>query len=283
MPDYGHQLRFGTFITPSNDADADPVGLAMLAEDLGLDLVTFQDHPYQPGYFDTWTLLTWVAARTERIGLAGNVLNLPLRLPSVLARSVASLDILSGGRMNLGIGAGTFWHAVEAMGGPNRTPGEAVDALIEALEIIRQIWDTEAPGGVRVEGSHYRVTGAKRGPAPIHPIPTWLGAYGPRMLRLTGTRADGWLPTQSYLKPGDLAKGNAIIDAAAVAAGREPADIVRLLNIDPATTADGLSRMALEDGISTFLVWADDADTMTTFARDTAPAVRDTVTAQRHP
>lgn len=281
MPDYGQELRFGAFITPSNQPDADPVRLAVLAEELGLELVTFQDHPYQPGYFDTWTLLTWVAARTERIGLAGNVLNLPLRQPAVLARSLAGLDILSGGRVNLGIGAGTFWHAVEAMGGPVRTAGESVDALTEALEIFRQIWDVDAPGGVRVEGKHYRVVGAKRGPAPAHRIPTWIGAYGPRMLRLTGRLADGWLPTQSYLKDGDLARGNAIIDAAARKAGRDPAQITRLLNIDPRTSVAELTAMAVGDGISTFLVWADDADTMTTFARRTAPAVRDAVASAR--
>ncbi|MEE3921764.1 LLM class flavin-dependent oxidoreductase [Micromonospora sp. BRA006-A] len=67
-------------------------------EQVGLDLVTFQDHPYQPGFLDTWTLMSYVAAATERVRLAGNVLNPPLRQPAVLARSVASLDLLTGGR-----------------------------------------------------------------------------------------------------------------------------------------------------------------------------------------
>ena len=79
--------------------------------------MTFQDHPYQPAFLDTWTLLSWVAARTERIHVAGNVLNLPLRPPAVLARAAASLDLLSGGRFELGLGAGAFWDAIEAMGG----------------------------------------------------------------------------------------------------------------------------------------------------------------------
>src|SRR5689334_24437465 len=124
--DYGHALKLGTFITPTNAAPDVPVGLARLSEELGYDLVTFQDHPYQPRFLDTWTLLTWVAAQTERIRVSGNVLNLPLRQPAVLARAAASLDLLSGGRFDLGLGAGGFWDAIEAMGGPRRTPAQAV-------------------------------------------------------------------------------------------------------------------------------------------------------------
>ena len=66
MPDYGHPLRFGAFITPVNSPASQPVRLAVLSEQLGFDLVTFQDHPYQASYLDTWTLLSWVGAQTER-------------------------------------------------------------------------------------------------------------------------------------------------------------------------------------------------------------------------
>src|SRR5712675_2446078 len=117
MPDYGHPLLFGTFITPINGPAQQPVELAVLAEDLGYDLVTFQDHPYQPAFLDTWTLMSWVAAQTERVHIAANVLNVPLRSPAVLARSAASLDLLSAGRLDLALGAGAFWDAIEAMGG----------------------------------------------------------------------------------------------------------------------------------------------------------------------
>ena len=143
LTDYGHELRFGTFLTPSNQNPERVVGLTQLTEQSGLDLATFQDHPYQSAFFDTWTLLSYLAARTERITLAGNVLNLPLRQPAVLARSVASLDLLSGGRIELGLGAGAFWDAIEAMGGRRLTPGQSVQALTEAIEIIRGIWNTE--------------------------------------------------------------------------------------------------------------------------------------------
>ena len=97
MADFGHELRFGSFITPQNRRPQDVLALAQLSERVGLDLVTFQDHPYQPAFLDTWTLLAWVAARTERVHVSGNVLNLPLRPPAVLARAAASLDLLSGG------------------------------------------------------------------------------------------------------------------------------------------------------------------------------------------
>ena len=129
MPDYGHDLLFGSFITPLADQAQAVLDLAALSESSGLDLVTIQDHPYQPAFLDTWTLLSVIAARTSRVRVVPNVANLPLRPPAVLARAAASLDILSGGRVELGLGTGAFWDAIEAMGGPRRTGGEAVTAL----------------------------------------------------------------------------------------------------------------------------------------------------------
>src|SRR6201994_3491333 len=258
MPAYGHPLLFGSFITPVAADPERPVGLAVLSEQTGLDLVTFQDHPYQPAFLDTWTLLSYVAARTSRVHLAPNVTNLPLRPPAVLARSVASLDLLSGGRVELGLGAGAFWDAIEAMGGRRLGPGQARQALAEAISVIRQTWDTSQRGGGRVDGEVYPVKGAKRGPAPAHEVGIWLGAYKPRMLALTGTAADGWLPSLGYLQPGDLAAGNKIIDESAESAGR-----------------------SLADGISPFIVAADDPDDLRRFAGEVAPAVRELVAAER--
>lgn len=288
---YGHPLKFGTFITPSSAAPEKTVALAKQAEALGFDLVTFQDHPYQPAHLDAWTLLTWVAGQTERIQLSANVLNLPLRPPAVLARSAASLDLLSNGRLSLALGAGAFWDAIEANGGVRRTPGEAVEALDEAIRIIRGVWDVSESGPVRVWGRHYRADGVQRGPLAAHDIPIWLGAYKPRMLRLLGQTADGWLPSLGYLRPSDLRAANAIIDEAAQDAGRDPREIRRLLNISGrfAETNDGflngpsrqwvdeLLPLALEDGVSTFILMADDADTMARFAHDVAPALREAV------
>ena len=295
MSDYGHSLEFGVFITPSAAGAGAVVDLAILADASGLDLVTFQDHPYQARFLDTWTLLSAVAARTNRIHVAPNVLNVPLRPPAVVARAAATLDILSDGRFELGLGAGAFWDGIAAMGGPRRTPGESVGALEEAIDVIRALWDVEEPGAARVEGTYYQLVGAARGPAPVHDIDIWIGAYKPRMLALTGRKADGWLPSQAYLEPGDLAAGNAAIDAAAAGAGRDPGAIRRLLNVNGAFSAsrrgwldgppgqwvDELTELALVDGVGTFILAADDPAAIEIFAAEVAPAVRELVAAER--
>ncbi|WP_022892340.1 LLM class flavin-dependent oxidoreductase [Agromyces subbeticus] len=289
---YGHELQFGIFITPKNDPPQYAVRLAELSEASGYDLVTFQDHPYQPAFHDTQTLLTWVAARTERIRLSANVANLPLRPPAVLARAAASLDLLSGGRFELGLGAGGFWDAIEAMGGRRLTPGQAVDALSEGIDIIRGIWDQGDRTRFEVDGEYYRVDGAKRGPAPAHNIPIVIGALKPRMLRLIGRKGDGWLPSLAYLQPGDLAAGNATIDQAAVGAGRDPREIRRLVNIGGRFSAgagggflDGpasqwveqLLPYVVDDGVGTFILASDDPGTIAHFADEVAPALREAV------
>jgi alkanesulfonate monooxygenase SsuD/methylene tetrahydromethanopterin reductase-like flavin-dependent oxidoreductase (luciferase family)/hemerythrin-like domain-containing protein len=295
VSDYGHALQFGAFITPSAGDAGAVVDLAVLAEASGLDLVTFQDHPYQARFLDAWTLLSVVAARTSRVHVAPNVLNLPLRPPAVVARAAASLDILSGGRVELGLGAGAFWEGIEAMGGPHRTPGQSVGALEEAIDVIRALWDVEQPGAARVEGTYYRLAGAARGPAPRHDIGVWIGAYKPRMLALTGRKADGWLPSQTYLQPGDLAAGNAAIDEAAAGAGRDPRAIRRLLNLSgtfsasrrgwldgpPGQWIDELTELALSDGVGTFILAGDDPAAIEIFAAEVAPAVRELVAAER--
>jgi alkanesulfonate monooxygenase SsuD/methylene tetrahydromethanopterin reductase-like flavin-dependent oxidoreductase (luciferase family) len=220
------------------------------------------------------------------VRIAANVLNLPLRDPAVVARSVASLDILSGGRAELGIGAGAFWDAIAAMGGRRLSARQSVDALEEAIDVIRALWDVGQPQAARLGGSYYRLDGAARGPAPLHDVGIWIGAYKPRMLSLTARKADGWLPSRSYLEPGDLAAGNAAIDEAAAAAGRDPADIRRLLNVGPlvgppAPWIEDLTRLALEDGIGSVIVTGDDSRTIETFAAEVAPAVRERVASER--
>jgi hypothetical protein len=278
VTDYLQELQFGVFIPPlAEQADA-VVELAELAEVSGLDLVTFQDHPYQPRFLDTWTLLSVIAAKTSTVRLAPNVANLPLRPPAVLARSVASLDILSSGRVELGLGAGAFWDPIAAMGGRKLEPGESVTALGEAIDVIRAIWTGPA---VRVDGEFYRVHGAKPGPKPLHDVEIWVGAYKPRMLRLTGAKADGWLPSQSYLDMTALGEHNARIDDAAVAAGRSPAKVRRMLNIDPGMEPEQLAVLTLEHGFSTFILAVQSAGDVRAFAEDVAPRVRDMVDAGR--
>ena len=297
MTDYGHDLLFGSFITPVAEQPDLVVELAQLSEQAALDVVTVQDHPYLAHFLDSWTLLAYLAAATTKIRLAPNVINLPLRQPVVLARSAASLDLLSGGRVELGLGAGAFWEAIEANGGRRLTPGEAVDALAEAIAIIRQVWDAGQRGGVRVDGAHYRVAGAKRGPAAAHDIGIWVGGYKPRMLDLIGRGADGWLPSLSYLQGGiaQLPDLNARIDDAAAAAGRDPRSVRRLLNISGEFSRAGsglltgpvaqwveeLTGLALDCGTSGFILMGDDPVAIQRFGQEVAPAVRELVAAER--
>ena len=250
--------EIGIFVVPSAEDPELTIRQGLVAEEAGLELIGVQDHPYQRRYLDTWTLLAYLAGRTERLRLATDVVNLPLRLPAVLAKAAASLDVLSGGRFELGIGAGSFWDAVEAMGGPRRTPGESVTALEEAIAILRAFWSADR--SVRVEGEHYWVNGAKPGPQPAHPIGIWVGAYGPRMLALTGRLADGWLPSvgSHYADPGDVPEMQTRIDDAAKRAGRDPAAVRRVANAmglsgEAGSWAGQLERVA-ELGFDTILV-----------------------------
>lgn len=286
---YGHPLKFGTFITPVNNAPQQVVALAKLSEELGYDLVTFQDHPYQAAFLDTWTLMSYVAAQTERIHIAPNVLNLPLRPPAVVARAAASLDLLSSGRFDLALGAGGFWDPIVAMGGRRLTPGESVDALSEAIDIIKSVWDVGNRSHLRIDGKYYQVNGMKRGPLPAHDIPIWVGAYKPRMLRLIGQKADGWLPSLGYLKLEELHGANQVIDEAAAEAGRDPREIYRLINLSGRFSAsrggflngpseqwvDDLLPLVVDEGISTFILMGDDPGFMEKFAQEVAPALRD--------
>ena len=299
MTDYGHDLMFGTFVTPTADNPGHVLELAQLADRSGLDIVTFQDHPYQPRFLDTQTLMSVVGARTQNISVAANVTNLPLRPPLLLAKATATLDLLTEGRVVLGLGAGAFWDAIVAMGAQRLTPGQSLTAVGEAIDLIRQSWDTDTKGGIFFEGKQYQVSGARRGPAPTHPVPIWVGGYGPRMLDLIGRTADGWVPSISYLPKGvdSLPELNARIDDAAAAAGREPTAIRRILGLmggEFAPTAgadllhgpvalwiDQLTDLAVEHGIGAFLLGTDDPDVTARYANEVVPAVRERVASSR--
>ena len=228
-----------------------------------------------------------VAAKTSSVRLAPNVANLPLRPPSVLARSVASLDILSNGRVELGLGAGAFWDAIEAIGGRRLTPGQSVDALSEAIDVIRAIWHGTT---VRIDGEHHRVHGAKPGPKPAHPVEIWLGAYKPRMLRLTGAKADGWLPSMSYL---DLAECRRHERADRRRGGRrrplpggDPAAAQRRISSGTGSSraarlGEQLAELTLSTASSTYVMSVGSADDVRRFAQETAPRVRELVAAGR--
>ncbi len=192
--DYGHTLEFGAFVTPAAANPQAPVLLAQVAEASGLDLVTFQDHPYQPAFLDTWTLMSYVAARTERIRISPNVLNLPLRPPAVVARAAASLDLLSDGRFDLGLGAGGFWDAIEAMGGARLTPGQAVTALEEGIDLIRELWRTDVRGGSSPKAASTTRTARSAALAPPTTSRSWSARTSRACSRSPAARATAGCP-----------------------------------------------------------------------------------------
>ncbi len=295
MPDLGHPLSFGVFLPNPVEQPEGVVGLGQLAEQRGLDLIGVQDHPYNPDLLDCWTLLSYLAGVTSTIALFPDVACLPLRPPAVLARSAAGLDLLSGGRVELGLGAGYFLDPIAGMGGPSLTRGDAVDALEEGIGVIRAIWSSAGP--ITVHGRFHSLTAAAPGPLPAHDIGIWVGSYRRRMLSLTARLADGWVPSQAYADPAETARLNERIDVLAVDAGRKPADIKRIYNINgrfsgrgrgfldgpPAVWAEQLTELVLLQGFSTFVLGAsgDIATAISTFAQDVVPDVRERVTAER--
>jgi alkanesulfonate monooxygenase SsuD/methylene tetrahydromethanopterin reductase-like flavin-dependent oxidoreductase (luciferase family) len=275
--DYGRPVQFGVFITPDATQPQRAQDLAMLADELGFDVIGVQDHPYQRRFFDTWTLLVAMAMRTKRVTVFPDVANLPLRPPLRMSKDAAALARTAGGRFELGLGAGGFWDAIKAIGGPVRTPGESVASLEEAIQVIRLMWSGER--GLRFDGKFYQLAGAHSGPVPAHQIGIWIGAYKPRMLSLIGRGADGWVPSLGYMQPADLAEGNKRIDDAATAAGRDPKLIRRVLNAG-FQPADVFTALALDFGMDTFLI-SEDPAAMRKFASEVAPKVRDQVESQR--
>lgn len=305
--DHGRPLEFGISLVP-NAADLERIREAVaVAESAGLEWVGIQDHPYQRRFLDTFALIGDLAARTSRIRFFPDVASLPLRHPAMLAKAAASIDVLSGGRFELGLGAGAFWDAIAAMGGPRRSPGEAVEATEEAIAIIRQALGMEI--SVRLRGKHYTVDGYRPGPPPAHEMGIWVGAYGPRMLRLIGRLADGWVPSLGNTNFDALRRGQLAVDEAARGAGRDPATIRRLLNFggtigpveegeagrrevgrpagpsltgSPDEWIERLADWATDIGIDTFIFWPADgsAEQVEAFAQ-LAPAVREEVDRRR--
>jgi alkanesulfonate monooxygenase SsuD/methylene tetrahydromethanopterin reductase-like flavin-dependent oxidoreductase (luciferase family) len=286
---YGRPLTFGLSLVPTS-ADVELLRtLSSRADVLGLDLIAIQDHPYQWRFLDTFSLLADLIARTERIGFFPDVANLPLRGPALLAKQAATLDVLSGGRFELGLGAGAFWEAIGAMGGPVRSGREALEALEEAIQIIRAFWSGERTIGF--QGRYYSVQGLHPGPPPAHPIGIWLGVGKPRALALTGRVADGWVPSLNWATPDRVPELARHVDEAARAAGREPSEIRRVYNVS-GRIADGsvrglldgpadhwvrtLTSFADELGFDTFIFWPGDEPVaqLERFAEDVVSALR---------
>jgi len=285
---YGRTLEFGFSLVPNATELGQARELAVRADALGLEWIGIQDHPYQWRYLETWTLMADLLARTEHLRMFPDVANLPLRLPAMIAKQATSLDVLSGGRFELGLGAGAFWEPIRAMGGPVRSPKEALESLEEALHIIRAFWSGER--SISFEGKHYSVRGLHPGEPPPHPIGIWLGVGKPRALALTGRLADGWVPSLSWATPELVPDMHRRIDESAQAAGRDPSEVRRLYNVSGAIV-DGSTRGLLEGppehwtetltgfaelGFDTFILWPREEPLaqIERFAEEVVPALR---------
>jgi alkanesulfonate monooxygenase SsuD/methylene tetrahydromethanopterin reductase-like flavin-dependent oxidoreductase (luciferase family) len=223
------ELIFGVGVPASAAPGDDPVGMAQEAERLGYDFVSAADHPSgsNPSY-ETTTMLTWIAARTTRIKVASRVLAVPFRRPAMVAKLATSLDQLSGGRFILGLGGGYSDSEIAALGGPALSPAGKVNGLAEAIQVIRGAW---THSGYTQDGRHYSVRDLELEPKPAHPIPVWLGTFGPRALAVTGRLADGWIPSLGYMPVEEFPAMRRRIDDAAEAAGRRPDQIRSILNL----------------------------------------------------
>jgi alkanesulfonate monooxygenase SsuD/methylene tetrahydromethanopterin reductase-like flavin-dependent oxidoreductase (luciferase family) len=223
------RLQFGLNLDTSVVPGRDPAADARRAEELGFDFVTSSDHPSgtSPTY-ETWTLLSWVAAATSRIAIGSRVLGVPYRPPAMVAKMAETLDRLSGGRLILGLGGGASDEEFRAFGLRVPTNREKVDGLEDAIAIARGLWSEERSSHA---GRLYHTEDAPMEPKPTRRIPIWLGTYGPRALALTGRLADGWIPSLGFVTPEDAAERRGRLLAAAEAAGRDPAEITCAFNV----------------------------------------------------
>jgi alkanesulfonate monooxygenase SsuD/methylene tetrahydromethanopterin reductase-like flavin-dependent oxidoreductase (luciferase family) len=161
-----------------------------------------------------------------------------------------------------------MWEGIEAMGGRPLSPKQSVDALELAIGEVREFWKAE---------------GKFEGPPPAHDIGIWLGAYKPRMLRMTGALADGWIPSQSYLPPDQVPEAMQRVDDAAAAEGRDPKDIRRVYNLisDAPVPPEQIADFASELGFDSFIFAAPDAHELERLAHDVIPAVKEEVARRR--
>lgn len=222
-------VRFGLNVSTSAAPGSDPVSDAKRAEELGYDFVSASDHLHgeQPSY-ETWTMLSWIAAATSRLRVATRVLAVPYRSPAVLAKMAETFDRLSGGRLILGLGGGYSDREFRAFGLGTPTPRDKVDGLEEAIRIIRGLWSEPT---LRFQGRLHHTDGARIEPKPDHRIPIWLGTYGKRALAVTGRLADGWIPSLGFAPPEQVTTMRDRIFEAARQAGRPTTDITCAYNV----------------------------------------------------
>ena len=204
------------------------VALAEQADALDFDSVWVHDHVFNVGhvyerigdrpYYEPLTLLSYVAARTRHVKLGTSVLVLPYHNPIRLAKAAATLDVLSGGRLILGVGVGAIENEMEAMGTPFKQRGAFTD---EAIAVMRTLWKEEDP---RFAGRFSRFAGMKFSPKPLQqPIPVTIGGISPAAIRRAARLGDGWQPLG--LSPDALRQRIVSLREEACACGRDAASI----------------------------------------------------------
>ena len=229
-------MRIGVAF-PTTEIGTDPAAIrdfAQAAEDLGYDHITIIDHVLQARTpaADDWrayytrdnmfheplVTLGFLAAATRRIGLATAILILPQRPAVLVAKQAAQIDVLSGGRLRLGVGLG--WNELEydALGQNFRNRSRR---MVEQIEVMRALWTNEL---VTFAGEWHRIEDAGINPLPVQrPIPVWVGAFAPPAIRRAATVADGWFVNPRVDPETGAAELIGIFRDAAAAAGRDPA------------------------------------------------------------
>lgn len=220
-------LRFG-IQTAQMEAWSDLVALWQRVEALGFDSCWIPDHfvpPYAPEgpRLEAWTMLAGLATRTERVRLGVLVSSNTFRHPPLLAKQAATVDHVSNGRLEVGLGAGWFAPEHETFGLPFPATGELVERFREAVELIDLLLRQDV---TTYEGRYYQVREAPFRPRPVQlpRPPLTLGAHGPRMMRIVARHADRWNSTGTVA---EMAERNRVLDDACREVGRDPAAILR--------------------------------------------------------
>ena len=205
------------------------IDLAARCEDLGFDSVWASEHVFNVSYvydrigdkpyYEPLTVLTYVAAKTSTIGLGTSVLVLPYHNPIRLAKVAATLDVLSGGRMMLGVGVGVIEEELEAMGSPFAERGAITD---ETIAIMKELWTNVDPSYL---GKYHSFSGMKFTPKPVQKphIPIIIGGTSKAAIRRAARSGAAWHPTA--LSPEVLAQGMEYLKEQVVTAGRDPSEV----------------------------------------------------------
>ncbi len=289
-------MKFAANIDPQSDGKR-VIEQAKYAESVGYDALLMQDHAYLGSFGETTTLLAAIGAVTDSVEIGGNVLTSPFRLPAILAKETATLDSITGGRVQLGIGVGANAKGIAALGGPTyENQGDMFRAYRDSLHIIRGLWESDGEP-FSYEGDIHSVQEVDFGPAPSRRIPIMTGAMGPQSLNLTAKLADGISVSSSYVPYERLPWFREQLDTGAREYNRDPSELFINYNI-MGYIHDGSSNARPRDegvfwgdlnwwterlktiqemGVTQFTYWpvhGDFDDQLRRFVEDVAPTVR---------